>query len=325
VTRRLSVLVAGATDDDRPPGIGSVAEVADLTFSDTPEGVADVIGAADVVFAWRAHRELLEPGWPRASRLRWIQTASAGVDALLFPGLVGSGVVVTNARGVFDAAIAEWVTGMFVVFAKNVLGVLERQRRREWRHELTEPLRGRRVLVVGVGGIGRAIGRNAATLEMDVRGVGRTTRPGDQVFDVVLGIDELHGALGWADYVVDVLPGTPATHHMFDARAFAAMKVGARFVNVGRGSTVDETALVDALRDGRLSGAALDVFEREPLPTESPLWNAPGVVVFPHMSGDFAGWRESVVELFLENLVRFAKGEPLRNVVDKSLGYSAGS
>jgi phosphoglycerate dehydrogenase-like enzyme len=124
---------------------------------------------------------------------------------------------------------------------------------------------------------------------------------------------------------VDVLPGTRETRHLFDARAFAAMRPGARFLNVGRGSTVDEEALVDALRSGRLSGAALDVFEQEPLPAGSPLWDLPHVVVFPHMSGDYAGWRESVVELFLENLTRFVRGEPLRNVVDKRLGYPAGS
>jgi phosphoglycerate dehydrogenase-like enzyme len=325
VSDGLSVLVVGASENDRPPGIDAVAEVAALYFADSPDGVADVIAEADVAFAWRAHRDLLEPAWPLASRLRWIQAASAGVDALLFPSLVNGEVIVTNARGIFDDAIAEWVTGMFVIFAKDVLGVLERQRRHEWLHELTEPLRNKQVLVVGVGGIGRAIGRSAAALGMHIRGVGRATRPRDEVFGVVLGIDELHEALGWADYVVDVLPGTPATRHTFDATAFAAMKPGARFVNVGRGSTVDESALIDALRAGRLSGAALDVFEREPLPPESPLWDLPRVVVFPHMSGDFAGWRESVVELFLENLLRFMKGEPLRNIVEKRLGYAAGS
>jgi phosphoglycerate dehydrogenase-like enzyme len=324
VTERLSVLVTGAGDDDRPPGIDPVGDVADLVFAETEDAVAAALADADVVFAWHARRELLESAWPLASRLRWIQTASAGVDALLFPALVESDVLVTNARGIFDAAIAEWVTGMFVVFSKNVLPVLERQRRHEWLHELTEPLRGKRVLVVGVGGIGRAIGRNALAIGMRVRGVGRTTRPGDEVFGVVLGTDELAEGLGWADYVVDVLPGTPATRHTFDAAAFAAMRRGVRFVNVGRGTTVDEAALVDALRSGRLSGAALDVFEREPLPADSPLWDLPNVVVSPHMSGDFAGWRESAVELFLENLLRFVRGEPLHNVVDKHLGYPTG-
>jgi phosphoglycerate dehydrogenase-like enzyme len=325
VTDRPTVLVLGATAADPPPGVAAAAGIVDLRFADTEQAVRAEIAGADAVFAWRAHRELLEPAWSSAARLRWIQTASAGVDALLFPALVDSDVVVTNARGIFDAAIAEWVVGMVVVFAKGVLRVLERQRRHEWLHELTEPVAGKRMLVVGVGGIGRAIGGSAVALGMQLRGVGRTTRPNDEVFGVVLGQDELHDALGWADYVVNVLPGTPETRHRFDAAAFAAMRPGARFLNVGRGWTVDEGALVASLRSGHLSGAALDVFEDEPLPSGSPLWDLPNVVVFPHMSGDYAGWRESVVELFLENLGRFLRGEHLRNVVDKRLGYPAGS
>jgi phosphoglycerate dehydrogenase-like enzyme len=325
VTEGVAVLVVGATAGEPPPGLAALGEAVDLEYADTAPDVADALERADVVFAWRAQRELLQGAWPTANRLRWIQTASAGVDSLLFPALVESDVVVTNAGGIFDGAIAEWVVGMFVVFAKNVLGVLERQRRHEWRHELTEPLAGKRVLVVGVGGIGRAIARDAVALGMQVRGVGRTSRAGDELFGVVLGIDELRDAVGWADYVVDVLPGTPSTRHTFDGELFAAMKPGARFLNVGRGSTVDEPALVEALRRGAIGGAALDVFEEEPLPADSPLWDLPNVVVFPHMSGDHAGWRESVVELFVENLARFVNGEPLRNVVDKRLGYAARS
>ena len=325
MTDRVGVLVVGATPDEAPPGIGPAAEVVDLRYANTADEVAATIASADAIFAWRAQRELLEGAWPRADRLRWIQTASAGVDALLFPALAESEVALTNAGGIFDAAIAEWVTGMLVLFAKNVLGVLERQRRREWQHELTEPLAGKRMLVVGVGGIGRAVARNALALGMEVRGAGRTTRPGDDLFGVVLGVDELPEAVEWADYVVDVLPGTPSTRHTFDAGVFGAMRPGTRFLNVGRGSTVDEGALIEALRGGRLAGAALDVFEEEPLPAESPLWDLPNVVVFPHMSGDYAGWRESAVELFLENLLRFLRDEPLRNVVDKRQGYGSGS
>ncbi len=318
---RPSVLVVGATAEDPPPGIGVAADAMVLAFADTPQAVAEAIGRAEVILAWRADRALLERAWPRRGGLRWIQAASAGVDRLLFPALVDSDVVVTNARGIFDDAIAEWVLGMMVLFAKDVLGVLERQRRREWRHGLNETLAGRRLLVVGVGPIGRAIARLAMALGMRVRGVGRTARAGDELFGVIEGVDELAAAVGWADYVVNALPATPATHHVFDVAVFAAMRPHVRFLNVGRGSTVDESALVEALHEGRIAGAALDVFEEEPLPPASPLWDMPNVVVFPHMSGDFAGWREAVVELFLENLLRFVRGQPLRNVVDKRLGF----
>lgn len=319
------VVVMGADEADPPPGIGTLDGQVDLRLAATREELADAIGDAEAIFAWQANRELLPHVWGEARRLRWIHSASAGVDRLLFPELVESDVILTNARGVFDEAMAEYVIGLLLVFAKGLAGVVDRQRRREWLHRETERLAGSHLLVVGVGSIGRAIGRAGLAIGMHVRGVGRTSRPGDDVFGVVLGADELLDALGWADAVVDVLPGGEGTRHVFGAAAFAAMRPSARFVNVGRGSTVDETALVEALRTNRLAGAALDVFEQEPLPPDSPLWDLPNGIVSPHMSGDVAGWREAGVELFVENLERFLAGEPLRNVVDKRLGFIPGS
>lgn len=318
---RGKVVVMGAAEGRPPPGLPAIAEAVELRYAETVEELRRALEGADVLFAWSGGRELLRPAWGSAGSLLWIQAASAGVDGLLFPELVESDVVLTNARGVFDRPIAEHVLGVLLLFAKDLRGVLERQRRREWRPRDTETLEGRRLLVVGVGPIGRAIARTAKAFGMIVRGVGRTSRAGDAVFGTVMGVDELHEALGWADVVVDVLPATPATHHLFDAEAFAAMNPWARFVNVGRGSTVDEAALVEALRSGRIAAAALDVFETEPLPAASPLWDLPNVVITPHVAGDAAGWREAVVELFVENLERYLTGEPLKGVVDKRLGF----
>ena len=321
VSGRGVVVVMGASAEHPPPGLPAIAEAVELRYADTPEALAAALEGADVLLAWSGGRDLLRPAWDSAGSLLWIQAASAGVDVLLFPELVRSHVVLTNARGVFDRPIAEHVMGVLLLFAKDLRGALERQGRREWRPRDTETLEGKRLLVVGVGSIGRAIGRAAKGFGMLVRGVGRTTRAGDGVFGTVMGVDELHEALGWADVVVDVLPATPATHHLFDAEAFAAMNPWARFVNVGRGSTVDEAALVEALRERRIAAAALDVFETEPLPVDSPLWDLPNVLITPHVAGDAAGWREAVVELFVENLERYLTGEPLRNVVDKELGF----
>jgi phosphoglycerate dehydrogenase-like enzyme len=301
-----------------------VEEVVDLAFGTTADDLGREIDGAEVLFAWRPDRDLLRSAWPHATSLRWIQASWAGIDALLFPELIESEVVLTNARGVFDEAMGEYVLGLMLMFAKGFVGLVERQRRKEWRHRDTELLAGRRLLVVGVGPIGRAVARRASALDMQVRGVGRRTRPGDGVFDVILGTDELLEALPWADYVVDALPATEATHRLFDVNAFRAMNAWARFVNIGRGSTVDQEALVAALQTGEIGAAALDVFEEEPLPEESPLWEMPNVIVSPHMSGDYGGWREAVVELFVENLERYLTGRPLKNVVDKHLGYVAG-
>ena len=315
------VLVVGATEDRPPPGLTSVASVVELTYAKDVEAIAAALPGNDVVLAWRPKAALLEPAWEHAGDVRWVQAASAGVDGLLFPGLVRSHAVLTNARGVFDEAIAEYVLGLLLAFAKGFLGVLERQRERRWQHLDTEMLSGRHVLVVGVGSIGRAVGRRCVDQGMVVRGIGNTSRGGDDVFVRVDGPDELTTAVAWADDVVNVLPNTPGTRHLFDASVFAAMRPHARFINVGRGSTVDEAALVDALREDRIGGAALDVFEEEPLAETSPLWDLPNAIVSPHMSGDFVGWREALVELFVDNLRRYLAGEPLRNVVDKERGY----
>ena len=137
--------------------------------------------------------------------------------------------------------------------------------------------------------------------------------------------DALEAELARADHVVNVLPITPATHRMFGSSQFAAMKPTALFVNIGRGATVDEPALIQALRGGVIAGAALDVFEEEPLPAEDPLWRMPNVLVSPHRAGDHEGWKSDVVALFVDNLRRFVAGEPLRNVVDVELGYAPGA
>ena len=311
----------GATADAPPPRIDVVSEVVALSFADTSEALADVLQGADVVLAWRPRSSLLRPVWPKADGVKWIQTASAGVDALIFPELVESDVVLTNARGIFDRAIAEFVLGTMLAFAKGLPGMLDRQARREWEHRDTETLSGKRVLVAGVGSIGREIGRLCGAFGMTVRGVGSTARGKDDVFRIVYGPDELAEACRWADYIVNALPGTEGTKHLFDGKVISAMRPTARFVNIGRGTTVDEAALIGALRDERLAGAALDVFEREPLPPDSALWELPNVIVSPHLAGDFAGFREAIVELFVQNLERYLTGLPLENVVDKQRGY----
>jgi phosphoglycerate dehydrogenase-like enzyme len=157
---------------------------------------------------------------------------------------------------------------------------------------------------------------------MDVAAVGTRARE-DQELGRVHGPETFHEALAGADHVVDALPLTGATGRLFDAGAFAAMRPGARFYNVGRGATVDEPALVAALRDGRVGGAALDVFEEEPLPIDSPLWSMPNVIVSPHICGDYAGWERDVVRVFTDNLARYVRGEPLGNLVDKTRGHGA--
>jgi phosphoglycerate dehydrogenase-like enzyme len=160
---------------------------------------------------------------------------------------------------------------------------------------------------------------------MEVEAVGRSARDGDTDFGHIYAIDELHERLSSADYVVLITPLTEQTRNLFGADEFAAMATQARFINIGRGPLVVEDALLAALRDGEIAGAALDVFVDEPLPPESPFWQAPNCLVSPHMSGDFAEYEAAMADQFMQNWARYLAGEPLLNVVDKRLGFVPGS
>jgi phosphoglycerate dehydrogenase-like enzyme len=314
------VLLVDARGGGPPLGVDEAERLAEVRRASDERSLADGLPDADVLFTWGAVRGWLRTVWGRAERVRWIQTASDGVDGLLFPALVEAGVVVTNARGVFDDAIAEWTIGAMLAFPTRILDQRDAQSRKTWLTGRTERLAGRRLLVVGPGPIGRAVARRASSLGMQVSAVGRSARD-DDLFGRVRGRGELHAALAEADYVVDTMPITDGTRHTFDASAFAAMRPEARFLNVGRGATVDARALVEALRHGRIAGAALDVFEEEPLPEASPLWGMSNVLISPHMCGDFTGWEVAVNELFSDNLERFVRGEELHNRVDTLLGF----
>lgn len=310
---------------DRPPGMVPAESIASIRYA-TEHELAAALPGADVLFVWDFLSGALAAQWPHAGRLRWVHVASAGVDRVLFGELVASDVVVTNSRGVFDEPMAEYVLALVLCFAKDLHTTLRLQRQRRWQHRETERLLRARALVVGTGPIGRAIGRRLASAGMTVSGIGRTGRAGDPDLHDIRPFGQLHEMLGQADYVVLAAPLTGETEGMIDATALGRMKPTARLINVGRGALVAEADLAEALAAGRIGGAALDVFADEPLPDSSPLWDMPNVIVSPHMSGDAAGWREELVELFIRNLRRYREGAPLLNVVDKHRGYvSSGS
>ncbi len=317
------VLVAGTAIDHPPPGIEAAEKDVSLRYAADEDGLVAEIADADGLFLWGAEGGWLRAAWGRASRLRWIHSPSDGVDWFLFPDLVESEVEVTNARGVYEDAIAEWVVGAMLSFATGILHQRDAQMRGEWSPRETLRLAGERLLVAGPGPIGRAVGWRAGALGMEVEAAGRAARHDDLFGDVVSTRDtaDLAAALGRADVVLDALPLTPGTAGFFDLARFAAMRPTARFINVGRGATVDQPALIDALAGGRIAGAALDVFETEPLPPDSPLWSFSNVLISPHMCGRFEGWQRATVAVFVDNARRFARGEPLRNPVDKRAGH----
>ncbi|HKJ09064.1 MAG TPA: D-2-hydroxyacid dehydrogenase [Gammaproteobacteria bacterium] len=315
------VVTLSAPEDGPPPGLEPLNAYAHIVHTSDRQGLLDAIADADVLLVTDFRTSLLQEAWPRAKKVQWVHATSAGVDAILFPALTESAVPVTNARGIFDNAIAEYVLGLILSFAKDFMGTFALQRERRWRHRDTERIQGRRALVVGAGSIGRAIARLLKATGLEVAGVARHHREDDPDFGTVHATEALHDLLADADYVVVAAPLTESTRGMFGAGQFACMKPTARFINIGRGPIVQTDALVAALRDGRPGGAALDVFEQEPLPPEHPLWQMPQVIVSAHMAGDFIGWRAALSAQFIDNFQRWRQGQALNNLVDKRRGY----
>jgi phosphoglycerate dehydrogenase-like enzyme len=320
--RRPVVAILGAASEEPPPGIEPVFDSASVRFAMDASELEGVLEGADALFVWDFRATELRDAWHRADRLRWVHVAGAGVDAVLFPGLAESMVTVTNSRGIFDRSIAEYVLGLMLIFAKDFRQSIELQQSKKWVHRESEMLAGKKALVVGAGSIGRTIAGLARCAGMEVEAVARTARSSDEDFGRVYASEDLGEALSGADYVVIAAPLTPQTEGMFGAAQFELMDSSSRLINVGRGPIVEEPALVEALRNGQISGAALDVFLEEPLTEDSPLWEMPQVVVSPHMSGDFRGWLEALGELFVENFERWQRDEELLNVVDKERGYA---
>ncbi|MFJ9863258.1 D-2-hydroxyacid dehydrogenase [Streptomyces sp. NPDC101165] len=305
-------------DADPPPRLGRLTGRARVVHTDAA-GLAGRLPEADVLLVWDFTSHAVREAWPGAGpRPRWVHTASAGVDHLMCPELAASETVVTNARGIFDQPIAEYVAALVLAVAKDLPRTLELQRERTWRHRETRRVAGTRACVVGSGPIGRAIARTLKALDVTTALVGRVPRTG------IHGPGDLDRLISRADWVIAAAPLTEQTHGMFDAHRFGVMQPSAVFVNVGRGPLVDEDALAEALRRRWIAGAALDVFAAEPVPEDSPLWGLPGLIVSPHMSGDTVGWRDELGSQFVELYERWAAGRSLVNVVDKKRGYVPG-
>ncbi|MFC7893139.1 D-2-hydroxyacid dehydrogenase [Streptomyces sp. NPDC057381] len=305
-------------DAEPPPRLGRLTGRARIEHADEST-LAERLPHADVLLVWDFTSHAVRGAWPGdGPRPRWVHTASAGVDHLMCPELAASDTVVTNARGVFDQPIAEYVAALVLAMAKDLPTTLRLQGERTWRHRETLRVAGTRACVVGSGPIGRAIAQTLKALGITVALVGRTARPG------VHGPGELDRLLARADWVVAAAPLTDDTRGMFDARRFGVMQPSARFVNVGRGQLVVEDDLAEALTGRWIAGAALDVLSHEPLAADSPLWEVPDLIVSPHMSGDTIGWRDELGAQFVELFESWAAGEPLANVVDKKRGYVPG-
>jgi phosphoglycerate dehydrogenase-like enzyme len=261
----------------------------------------------------------------QAPNLRWYQQWGAGADWLLNqPALVASDLVITTGSGIHAIPITEHIIAMLLAFARGLPQAIRQQGGQVWRAPEWEQLfelPGRTMLLIGVGAIGEQTAKVATALGMRVVGVRRDPSIPAAGVDEMYGSDQLLDLLPQADVVVLTAPLTPETHHLIGPAELTAMKTSAILINIGRGGTIDESALIQALQEGRIAGAGLDVFAKEPLPPDSPLWGMENVIVTAHYAGATPVYDDRAMAIFLANLRRYLAGEPLQNVVDKTLGY----
>jgi phosphoglycerate dehydrogenase-like enzyme len=278
---------------------------------------------ADVIFSFSGKRDLLEQVWRRAPRVRWVHSLAAGLDKVLFPALAESPVPLTNSRGVFSQSLSEFVIGAILFFAKDFRRMLRNQAAGIWQEFVVDEVRHQTLGIFGYGDIGRAVAQRAKGLGMKVLALRRRPELSreDRYVDELFTTERKLDLIERSDYVVVAVPLTRDTRALVGEAEIGVMKSTAVLINVGRGAVIDEAALIRALGDKRIRGAALDVFEREPLPKGHPLFGLDNVLISPHCADNTSDWLEQATQFFIENFERFRRGEPLRNVVDKRLGY----
>ncbi len=335
----MKIVIHPAIDADRLHALRAAAPGAEFTNAETAEEALAAVPEA-VGFLGKVTPELLAA----AERLRWVQTFTASLEHYMFPALIEHPCVLTNARGLFGDVIADQVMGYVLCFARNLHVYARRQLERRYEPEGGSAARvdfasGPGVVnamdratiflpdaamgIVGMGGIGLEVARRASAFGMTIRGVDRHPERIDKpdFVDRIEPVDRLDDLLGWSDFVVIAAPHTPETARLFDADRLARMRPSSYLINIGRGAIVVLDDLVAALRADRLAGAALDVFETEPLPADHPLWDFPNVIITPHTAGYSTAVAGRHLALLADNVGRFRRGEPLRNVVDKALWF----
>lgn len=315
----LNVLLASAEGEgffyllDDVPGIG----ISRCTPSEVVDRAADI----DVLYG-HPSVQVLES----APKLKWIQSQSAGVEFVArVPQIVASDIILTNTRGAHGLSIGEHTLALLLAMTRHIPESLEQQRRKHWErgrlYKTAREINGLTMGIIGFGALGRGIAQRALGFDMNLIAVDAQAIIGEPLVDEVWPVSRLDELLTLADVVVVSAPLTPETTHLLDETKLRKMKLDAYLIVVSRGGIVDETALVKLLEEGAFAGVAIDVTEQEPLPADSPLWEAPRLILTPHLAGASAPKERRVIEIFRENLIRFQNGDPMLNVVDKAKGY----
>lgn len=301
--------------DQLPPDTNIIAGVEAAAFDNAPP--------PDAVFSGIGHGALLKQLWPRVSSAKWLHSFTAGLESVLFPELVASPMPMSNAKGVFARSLGEFALTSAFYFAKDLRRMIRNQEAANWDAFDVEELWGATLGIVGYGGIGKETAIRAKAMGMRVLALRRhpAQTGADPNVDQVYAPPQLHEMLAQCDYLVVSAPNTPETRGMIGETELRLMKKNAVLINVGRGPVVVESALIQALEEGWIKGAALDVFDVEPLPAGHAFYRLPNVLLSPHCADHTPTWLDDSMQFFVDNFQRFAKGEPLQNIVDKSLGY----
>jgi len=318
------LLVLTASRDNFIPLLTELRQTAAIVVGDSLRDFATAAVDAEIILNWTGPLALLREVFPLSRRLRWIHSRSAGLEETLFPELIASNVIVTNSKGIFSPSLGEFALGAILYFAKDFRRMIRNQIAGVWEPFDVTTVSGQTLGIVGYGSIGRAVAARGRALEMNVLGL--RMRASQQPEDDSL-IDQLYGSeqrlemLSRCDYVVVTLPLTEQTRGFIGDAEFAALKETAVVINVGRGPTIDERAMIKMLSENRIRGAALDVFDQEPLPRSHPFYSLENVLLSPHCADHTPDWQDNAMRFFLAQLERFRRGDTLFNVVNKRLGY----
>ncbi len=278
-----------------------------------------LLAKADVIYGLIPPKDLLA----RAPRLKWIQVTSAGVDRLRDTDIWRSGITITNASGIHATPISEFILQFMLMFAKGAPRCFQMKQKREWQRYPSTVIHDKTLGIIGLGHIGRETARLAKAFGMKVIATRRSAKKAGtaRYVDLLLPADEMPSLLKESDYVSICVPFTTETRHLIGEKELRLMKPTAYIINIARGGIIDEAALIKALDEKRIAGAGLDVTEREPLPSDSRLWDFPNVILSPHVSGGQEDYMARATELFCDNLRRYLAGKKLRNIIDRKKGY----
>jgi phosphoglycerate dehydrogenase-like enzyme len=322
-SRRPQLLILGEPHQITMGRLRELSQLAQPQMAKSYEQARPLIRHAEIIFIWESTGPWLKSSWDSASELKWVHTSGVGVESVLFPAMVESPVLLTNSRGYYSNSLAEFVIAAILYFAKDIPRLTQNRLDHGWDRFLMKEIQGQNVGILGLGHVGRAVARKAKALGMRVLATKKHSRDGgtDSNVDQLFPFGDWHDLLRASDYVVNTLPLTSQTRHMIGQEELRAIGPTSYFINVGRGGSVREPVLLQALREGWIAGAALDVFEIEPLPSNSEFYTLPKVLISPHCCDLTLAYFENTAALLVENVKRYLAQEPLINLVDKQLGY----